>query len=79
MGGELEKFRRVSRETISRVTKEGVLPDVDPRALAAAGTKGIKGGGMDEGAGVSKAGQEERTGIRLDYLFQAVQESDPGH
>src|SRR5207302_10809577 len=64
-GGELEILRRVSGETISRIEKEGLLPHVDPRALAAAGAKGIKGGGMDEGTGVSKAGQERWSGIRL--------------
>src|SRR5205823_10319000 len=64
-GGELEILRRVSGKTVSRIEKEGVLPHVHPRAFAAAGTERIKRDRMDEGAGVSEAGQEGRTGVRL--------------
>ena len=63
--GELEIVRRVSGKTISGVTKEGVLPHVHPRALAAAGPKRIKGGGLDEGTGVGESGKEGWTGLRL--------------
>ena len=56
--GEVEVFRRISRAAFPGIEKEGLLPDVDPRTPARTGATGTKGGGMDEGVGVSQAGQK---------------------
>src|SRR5260370_41294539 len=45
--------------------EEGVLPDVHPRAPAAAGEAWAKGSGLDEGAGVGEARAERRATLRL--------------
>jgi hypothetical protein len=48
-----------------RISQESVLPDVDPRALAAAGAEGPEGSGMDEGPGIGKNRTPGRSGLRL--------------
>jgi hypothetical protein len=47
------------------VEKEGVLPDVHPRAPAAAGATGTEAGWMVEGIGVGEGGAEGRAAVRL--------------
>ena len=61
----LKSFRRVSGETVSGIAEEGVLPDVHPRAPAAAGEEGTEGSGLDEGTGAGEAGAAGRAGLRL--------------
>jgi len=46
--------------TEAGIEEETVLPDVDPRKLAAAGEKTAKGGGMGEG---DRAGQAREAGL----------------
>ena len=64
-GGEPEVVRRVSGKTVSGIEKEGVLPDVHPRAPAAAGEEGAEGSGMDEGAGVGEGGAQGRAATSI--------------
>src|SRR4029077_10578515 len=47
------------------IEAESLLPDVDPRALAAAGAERTERSGMDEGVGASEAGAEGQAGVRL--------------
>ena len=53
-------IRRIPGRTVSGIATEGVLPDVDARGLAAAGAKGVEGGGVDEGVGVGKIARRDR-------------------
>ena len=61
---KLKSFDESGAE-IPGVKKEGVLPDVHPRASAAPGPAGIKGSGMDEGTGAGEGGALGRSGVRL--------------
>ena len=63
--GEAGVVRRLPGKAVSGIEKEGVLPDVHPRAPAAAGAEGSEGGGMDEGAGAGEAGAPGRSALRL--------------
>jgi hypothetical protein len=58
-------LRRVPGEAVSGIAAEGLLPDVDSRTPAAAGEKAAEGSGLDEGTGVSQAGQEGPAALRL--------------
>jgi hypothetical protein len=52
--GQYWKSFNVPGKTISGVAQKSLLPDVDPRALAGTGEKGIEGSGADEGIGVGE-------------------------
>ena len=61
--GEVEVFDEFLEQRFPGIEKEGLLPDVDPRTPARTGATGTKGGGMDEGVGVSQAGQKGRVAL----------------
>ena len=50
------RFRsnRIPDEAVPGIEAEGVLPDVDPRALASPSAEGSEGSGLDEGAGTGE-------------------------
>ena len=55
--GEPEVVRRVSGEAVSGIEKEGLLPDVDPRAPAATGEEGLEEVGWTKGLELTQSGQ----------------------
>ena len=63
--GGSEVLRRVSGETVPWIAAEGLLPDVNSRALATAGEKAAKGTGMGERAGAGQAGEKGWAALRL--------------
>ena len=62
--GESEIVRRVSGAAVSGIEAEGLLPDVDSRAPAAASEKRSEGGGLDQGGGIGEAGAQTGSALR---------------
>ena len=62
---KLRFVRRFSGATVPGIEKEGVLPDVHPRAPAAGSTERSQGNRLDERAGVGEAGAARRSELRL--------------
>ena len=60
----LKSFDEFLERRFPGIEAEGVLPDVDSRAPAAAGEKRAEGGRLDQGSGIGEAGAQAGPALR---------------